>query len=100
MEPEGTTPSSLRLTVQRTGGTAGVVGVSWTITADNGELAISFRLLASHRHTCIITSSAGDDPTLDIAPRTGSLQFVSNVNQQQIVLSILPDNIPEIIEVV
>ena len=35
----------------------------------------------------------------DILPVSGTLQFVSNMTQQDIVLSVLPDNIPEVAEV-
>ena len=35
----------------------------------------------------------------DILPVSGTLQFVSNATQQDIVLSVLPDDIPEVAEV-
>ena len=36
-EPEDGATASISLTVERTGGATGVVEVSWSITADNGE---------------------------------------------------------------
>lgn len=36
-EPEGASSTSVSLTVERTGGATGVVTVSWSLTADNGE---------------------------------------------------------------
>ena len=36
---------------------------------------------------------------MDIVPVSGTLQFISNVRQQQIILSVIADDIPEITEV-
>lgn len=41
----------------------------------------------------------GDEPSQDIVPVSGSLQFISNIRQQQIILSINADDIPEVAEV-
>ena len=42
---------------------------------------------------------AGDDPSQDIVPVSGSLQFISNVRQQEIALTVNADDIPEVTEV-
>ena len=36
---------------------------------------------------------------LDIQPVTDTIQFVSNMRQQSIVLTVLPDDVPEVEEV-
>ena len=41
----------------------------------------------------------GDDPSQDIVPVSGSLQFISNVRQQEITLTVNADDIPEVTEV-
>ena len=45
------------------------------------------------------SNCAGDDASLDIVPVTGTLQFISNVQQQLITLSVVPDDVPEVAEV-
>ena len=42
---------------------------------------------------------AGEDPSPDIVPVSGTLQFISNVRQQQITLLINGDDVPEVAEV-
>lgn len=41
----------------------------------------------------------GGDPSDDILPTAGSLQFITNNRQQTITLTILPDDLPEVDEV-
>ncbi len=43
---------------------------------------------------------SGSDASLDIAPLSGTALFVSGSTEQSIVLSVLPDTIPEITEVI
>lgn len=42
---------------------------------------------------------AGNDASLDVLPVANSLQFVTNATEQSFVLTILPDDIPELDEV-
>ena len=44
--------------------------------------------------------SLGGDPSADIRPTSGSLQFITNARRQTISLTILPDDLPEIDEVI
>ena len=43
--------------------------------------------------------SLGGDPSADIRPTSGSLQFITNARRQTISLTILPDDFPEVDEV-
>ena len=43
--------------------------------------------------------STGGDPSADIRPTSGSLQFITNARRQTISLTILPDDLPEVDEV-
>ena len=43
--------------------------------------------------------SQGGDPSEDILPTSGSLQFITNARQQTITLTVLPDDLPEVDEV-
>ena len=43
--------------------------------------------------------SQGGDPSEDILPTSGSLQFITNGRQQTITLTVLPDDLPEVDEV-
>lgn len=74
-EPDSS-PTFALFTVQRVGGAVGVVEVFWNVT-----------------------SLDGSDASSDVLPVTGRLQFVSNVRQQTIRLSVLPDDEPERTEV-
>ncbi|XP_014662998.1 PREDICTED: G-protein coupled receptor 98-like isoform X2 [Priapulus caudatus] len=75
-EPEAGTTVSIPITVIRTGGTLGVVGVTWTAFFTGGA------------------SKA------DINPTSGTVYFVTNEARQTFNVSILPDDIPEGPEVV
>ena len=41
----------------------------------------------------------GGDPSADIRPTFGSLQFITNARRQTISLTVLPDDLPEVDEV-
>ena len=123
-EPDGSTPLTVRLTVRRLGGTVGVIQVMWNVTSSDGmqlhhiiHMFIDilptfmcdyftgenshpiklFHARISH-HTYIFVIS-GSSAMADILPVSSTLQFVTNVTQQDIVLSVLPDDIPEVAEV-
>ena len=109
---EGDTQSMLTLTVERVGGAVGVVQVLWTLTRSDGtcmfyvkELLNSEFLLLTHphpyihTHTHTHTHTVGGDPSADILPVSGSLQFITNARRQTISLTILPDDLPEVDEV-
>jgi len=70
-------PAVASFTVQRMGGATGVVEVSWSIANQDGSSAAN-----------------------DVLPVSNTLQFVSNSFQQTIRLSVLPDDIPELTEVI
>ena len=51
-------------------------------------------------YDCVCLSECiGDDPTLDIVPVSGTLQYISSVRQQSIILTVNADDIPEVEEV-
>ena len=102
---EGDTQTALTLTVERVGGAVGVVQVVWNLTRSNGKFSqlrnnnstsinSKYSIFPSHHST-----SVGGDPSDDILPNSGSLQFITNARQQTITLTILPDNLPEVDEV-
>ena len=45
------------------------------------------------------TLPSGSPVSSDVLPVSGTLQFVTNVRQQTIQLSVLPDELPEVTEV-
>ena len=66
-------------------------------TGENSHPIKLFDARISH-HTYIFVIS-GSSAMADILPVSSTLQFVTNVTQQDIVLSVLPDDIPEVAEV-
>lgn len=66
-------------------------------TAENSHPTKLFTAQISH-HTYIFVIS-GSSAMADILPVSSTLQFVTNMTQQDIVLSVLPDDIPEVAEV-
>lgn len=97
-EPEDSATTSVNLVVERRGGATGVVEVSWSVSASNGELHM-YLPFDRHGITTYLDMYIGEDPSPDIVPVSGSLQFISNVTQRQITLSINADDIPEVAEV-
>ena len=75
-EPEGDTPLEVILRVVRNGGSTGVVGVDLSVTTSDGQPASD-----------------------DVLPTGGTLLFVSNLDEQNFTITVLPDNLPEIDEV-
>ncbi|XP_065175877.1 adhesion G-protein coupled receptor V1-like [Sycon ciliatum] len=76
-EPTGTGTTAVTLTVERSGGSVGVVSVSYAVTMADGSPA-----------------------SADIAPVSGTLHFTTAERSQPLVLTIQPDIIPEIDEVI
>ncbi|VDI35962.1 G-protein coupled receptor 98 [Mytilus galloprovincialis] len=70
-EPENGQPVTTNITIIRTGGSLGVVTITWTALLNGGSAAS------------------------DISPVSGSVYFVSNELRRSISIQILPDNIPE-----
>ncbi|XP_055956200.1 adhesion G-protein coupled receptor V1 [Patella vulgata] len=70
-EPENGLPYQVNITVERLGGSIGIVTLEWQAKLSGG--------LASD----------------DITPSSGSLRFISNEGSRRISVSILPDDIPE-----
>ena len=64
---------------------------------DTNVLAVVLTVIMMRDIT--IPCCAGDDVLLDIGPVTGTLQFISGVTQQQFNLLVVPDDVPEITEV-
>ena len=92
-EPDAT-PLSISLVVQREGGASGVVEVTWSVAQMDGEREALYVYII-YTFICCVGSSA----MLDIQPVTDTIQFVSNMRQQSIVLTVLPDDVPEVEEV-
>ena len=59
----------------------------------------SWQMLKIRTNVMLPIGCIGDDASLDIVPVSGSLQFISNVRQQLITLSVKADDIPEVAEV-
>lgn len=87
--PDGST-TTVSLTVNRNGGTVGVVSTQWQIISSDGKHC--------HNHSfynglSIFTGLAvGSD---DIRPTSGLIQFSTGSNQRTILLEIQSDNVPE-----
>lgn len=95
-EPEDSDTASVSLVVERIGGDTGVIEVSWSLSSSNGRCGLAFELSVMNSSLGICV---GDDPSLDIVPVSGTLQFISNVRQQEIDLLVKADDIPEVEEV-
>lgn len=96
---EGDSQSSLTLTVERVGGAVGVVQVQWNLTTSSGMSLKNlpcFPLLSLFYLSILYP---GGDPSADIRPTFGSLQFITNARRQTISLTVLPDDLPEVDEV-
>lgn len=104
---DGSSPRPVTLTVQRSGGTVGVVSVSWRVTVNGGKLFIGHVIFA-HVQWChpadvvrmyLIFYYVLADAGADVLPVTGSLPFFTMDSSGQFILSVLPDAIPEVEEV-
>ena len=98
---EGDSQSTLTLTVERVGGAVGVVQVQWNLTTSSGMFCFFLIHLASLYYLSLFYLSIypGGDPSADIRPTSGSLQFITNARRQTISLTVLPDDLPEVDEV-
>lgn len=93
-EPEdGESPATVTLTVERLGGTVGVVSVAWIVTSSTGMCHLTPQNIPSMKYSLVGAAAT------DVLPVSNTLQFVTNATQQSFVLSILPDAIPELDEV-
>ena len=97
---EGDSQSTLTLTVERVGGAVGVVQVQWNLTTSSGMFLKKFHLASLYYLSLFYLSIyPGGDPSADIRPTSGSLQFITNARRQTISLTVLPDDLPEVDEV-
>ena len=94
--PDGTT-TPLVLTIQRIGGTVGVISVDWSLASVNGEIPSHIFPLPSYIFPCISQGSGGSS---SIQPVSGHLVFISGDVVETITVWLQPNNVPSVTEVI
>ena len=98
------------MTVQRLGGTYGVIGVDWFLDAANGKWCVACPCLSNHSlllvtfclpllPSCFLLMCPGSH-SANIQPRLGNLVFISSISVQTITLWLQPNDIPSVTEVI
>ena len=93
MEPMDGSTIPVALTVDRNGGTTGIVSAQWQLIRSDGKHYHYYNILYGGKKTyCIIGLGAISD---DIQPTFGLIQFITGTTQRTVTLEIQPDSLPE-----